>query len=177
MHLDTSAELMARIVASIVPVRDAIPLRQVLAEDFPRDCMHLPIAGGWGYSQDDAIRFVKSEFRGPLDFVGLEYHIAQKLLYEQLIIFRRSGEKFSGIDHKLVKQRLVFADERQFDCLTFEVHCWTEQHWNALSQEWTDSAFGTAPEFDQAEHFRRREAARVSYVREFWFDITELWVS
>jgi hypothetical protein len=50
----------------------------------------LPILGGWGYTQTEAITFVRREFPRPSapDFVELEYHIAQKIIYEELIIFR-----------------------------------------------------------------------------------------
>ncbi len=90
MRGDARPELMVEILASIAPVRTDTALAQVLAEDFPHDCSNPPISGGWGYSQGDAIVFIRSQFRLSTmpDYVPLEYHILQKIIYEELIIFR-----------------------------------------------------------------------------------------
>jgi hypothetical protein len=87
---DASPEKIAVLHDAIQPISTDAPLRQVLAEDFPKDCAELPISGGWGYSRDEAIIFLRPSFprSGPPDFVSLEQHIAQKIIYEELIIFQ-----------------------------------------------------------------------------------------
>jgi hypothetical protein len=155
----------------------AVPLRQVLAEDFPRDCTGLPIAGGWGYSQSEAITFVRGKFpnQASPDFVSLEYHIAQKIIYEELIICRATkGDQFSGITLKLERQRTSVLGGKTYDCLKFGVSCWHDWHWEQLKAEWELNDFGIRPGFDQAAHAAKREAARVTYERELWFDITDV---
>jgi hypothetical protein len=58
--------------APIDPIETERPLRDVLAENFPGDgCAELPIAGGWGYTKESAVRFVAEAFPipGVFDFV------------------------------------------------------------------------------------------------------------
>src|SRR5262245_32409685 len=103
MDWDVSPQRMASLRQSIRPVLTDIPLRQVLSEDCAQDCESLPISGGWGYTQAGAIVFVRDQFPGlsARAFIALEYHIAQKIIYEELIIFRTGGTRFSGIQMNL----------------------------------------------------------------------------
>jgi len=167
---------MADLRRSIRPILTDIPLRQVLSEDFPRDCASLPISGGWGYTQPEAIVFVRHQFSRPSapDFVGLEYHIAQRIIYEELIIFRADNICFSGIDMKLKLQQLVTDGERKYDCLDFIVSCWSDFHWGGLKKEWEDNDAGQRPGFDLKGHIAKRHAAQIDFERKFWFDITEV---
>jgi hypothetical protein len=128
---DCSPELMDRLRSSITPIETDAPLSQVLMEDFPNDCSNLPISGGWGYSQSDAIIFVRSKFPSDVDarnFVLLEYHIANMIVYEELIVFREKHDRFSGIDLRPGIQALIPEGDRQFDRLDFRIGCWSNQH-------------------------------------------------
>jgi hypothetical protein len=176
MSWDARPELIAEIRASIVPVRTDAALCKVLAEDFPRDCANLPISGGWGYSRDDAIVFVRKLFPLPAmpDYVPLEYHVVQKIIYEELIIFRPKDYQFSGITKTLKKQSLLESDGRRYDRLEFLISCWSDWHWNQLKQECETNDFGLRPGFDQTAHASKREASQVTYEREFWFDVTDV---
>lgn len=173
---NASADLMAEIKASIQPIQTHESLRQVLEHDFPRDCSALPISGGWGYTQADAIIFVRNQFKIPSapDFVALEYHIAQKIIYEELIIFRPKDYRFSGIALQRSTQRLVEDSTRKYDVLDFTVTCWTDRHWNQLKLEWEDSGFGTRQDFDREAHTTKRNASQIKYDRHLWFDITDV---
>lgn len=174
MEWDASPELIAEVRASILPVRTDIALSRVLAEDFPHDCSDLPISGGWGYSQADAIVFIRSRFPRPAmaDFVPLEYHIVQKIIYEELIIFRPEGYRFSGITKMLKQQSLIADSGKKYDRLEFLISCWSDWHWDQLKREWEANDFGKRPEFDQDAHSAKREASNVRYEREFWFDVS-----
>jgi hypothetical protein len=176
MEWDTSPERMTSLRQSIRPILTDIPLREILAEDFPQDCAGLPISGGWGYTQRDAIIFIRERFPRPSapDFVRLEYHIAQKIIYEELIIFRARDDLFSGIDMKWKSQQLIVDGERKHDCLDFTVSCWSDFHWDRLKKEWEDNDFGRRPGFDLRGHDAKRQAARIDYERRFWFDITDV---
>lgn len=176
MKWDASPDRIAHLRQTIRPVLTDVPLRQVLSEDFPQDCASLPIAGGWGYTQQEAIIFVRHQFPRPSapDFVGLEHHIAQKIIYEELIIFRANDDRFSGIDMKLRSQRLVVKNEAKYDYLDFIISCWSDLHWDSLKAEWEDNDFGRRSSFDLKGHHAKRQAARIDYERQFWFDITEV---
>lgn len=174
MVWDTSSERMANLRESIRPIHTDMPLRQVLSEDFPRDCAGLPISGGWGYTQQEAIAFIRSQFPRPQapDFVALEYHIAQKIIYEELIIFRAKDDRFSGIDITRKEQRTLADGGKRYDCLEFSIACWSDFHWEILKKEWEDNDGGRNPSFDREGHAVKRNAARIDYERCLWFDIT-----
>jgi hypothetical protein len=173
---DASAELMAKIRESLRPVQTDEALRQVLAQDFPRDCSNLPISGGWGYTKDSAIRFRRDLFPNGIasKFVPIEYHIAQKIAYEELIVFRPHNYRFSGIELKLNFQELVDEGEQIYDLLLFDITCWSDWHWNQLAREWEENEFGMRAGFDRDAHDAKREDSKVTFQREFWFDITEV---
>jgi hypothetical protein len=176
---DTDAATMEAIRQSIRPILTELPLRQALAEDFPRECRDLPVAGGWGYAQSDAIVFRRDDFpsdRAARDFASLEYMIAQKIIYEELIIFQPKGAQYSGIDMELVSQALRSSEDsrRHYDILQFRISCWSDQHWEALRQEWEENEFGTKPGFSRERHDQKRSASRIQYEHTFWFDITEV---
>jgi hypothetical protein len=176
MQWDASPERMDALRRSIRKVNVDTPLRQVLAEDFPRDCCGLPIKGGWGYTQADAIVFVRDEFPPnlPRDFVSLEYHIAQKIIYEELIIFRATNDRFSGIDMQRSAQSLVPVETRKYDRLEFLISCWSDQHWDWLKKEWGNYQAGLTPRFDATLHAMKRKEALIQYERTLWFDITDM---
>jgi len=176
MDWDISPEQMAKLRQSIRPILTDVSLRQALSEDFPQDCSNLPISGGWGYTQPEAIIFVRHQFprASASNFVALENHIAWKIAYEELIIFRAPDARFSGIDVKLKMQQLVMDGERKYDRLDFVISCWTDDHWNSLKKEWEDNDYGRRSGFDLASHFAKRRAAQIDYERQFWFDITEV---
>lgn len=176
MNWNVAPEKIESLRQSIRRIRTDIPLQQALAEDFPRDCSDLPISGGWGYAQEEAIVFVASEPSQavPRDFVGLEYHIAQKIIYEELIIFRKEKDRFSGIDMKLRSQELISGNGKLYDRLDFIVSCWSDFHWEQLKTEWENSDNGQLHGFNLENHNAKRKAARIDYERQLWFDITRI---
>jgi len=165
---------MARLLTgvSLHGIHKKFHLRQVLSEDFPSIGGVLPISGGWGYSLEDAIIIDKDQAAGggTRDFVSLEYLIAEKRTYEELIIFRQKGDAFAGIERQLKHQHLIESDGRFFDHLVFDITCFHDPDWNQLKSEMETS--GGNPDFDFEEHFKKREALAYYYEAEFYFDIT-----
>lgn len=176
MEWNSSAKVIAMLRDSIQPISIDVPLKTILAEHFPRDCSNLPISGGWGYTIQDAIVFEQREGAPPWerDFVGLEYHIAQKIIYEELIIFRPKDARFSGISLSLDSQATEIEDGRKYDCLNFRITCWSDQHWEYLKAEWEANDNGERPGFDLIGHRARRESAQIEYKRQLWFNITHV---
>jgi len=164
---------MAQIRASIRPVKLGIPLKQALAEDFPKDCSKLQIAGGWGYSRAEAIKFIPEPWTLK-DFVAFEYFIAQKIIYYELIICRPRDYRFSGINMHLKEQRLITDGENRYDWLNFDVSCWTDWHWEQLKRAWEDNDFGKRCDFDAETHQLKRTMSQVRYNRDLWFDVTDV---
>lgn len=177
MDWNCSPELIDSLRRSIVPIETDMPLRQVLMEDYPKDCADLPISGGWGYSQADAIILVRSKFPSAAaarNFVALEYHIAQKIIYEELIVFREEGNRFSGIDVEPSGSALVEEEDRVFDRLDVRIGCWSDRHWEWLKRDWEQNGPGEPDHSHRAAHLAKRHASRIDYARRFWFDITDV---
>jgi hypothetical protein len=173
---DSSPKLMGEVHASIQPVETKDFLRDVLAQDFPRECSNLPISGGWGYTQADAVLFLRDLFsqQQQPDFVPLEYLFVQKIVYEELIIFRPKDYRFSGIELKLDTQNLIQTEKRKYDLLKCKIMCWADWHWDQLKSEWEQNDFGRNPAFDMKAHEAKRVSSKVNYERSFWFDITDV---
>jgi hypothetical protein len=172
---DCSPELIDRLRTSITPIQTDTPLCKVLMEDFPKDCSNLPISGGWGYSKSAAIILIKSKFPSDVaarDFVSLEYHIVKKIVFEELIVFREKGNRFSGINIDPGSTALLREEKRIFDCLDFCISCWSDRHWEWLKEDWEQN--GQRAQFDGGAHLAKREAAKIVYTRQFWFDITSV---
>ena len=150
--------------------------RQVLAEDLPRDCANLPITGGWGYTRQQAIVFVRDQFPNPSspNFVSLEYLIAMKIAYEELIICRSKNDRFSEIRMTPTRQQLINDGERCFDCLDFDISCWHDWHWYQLKHEFEEQDIPNRTKEEQQAHFTKKAEAMIVYKRQFWFDITDV---
>jgi hypothetical protein len=177
---DVSAATMAKLRNLIRPIQTDLSLQQVLMEDFPRDCSNLPIAGGWGYSQADAVVVVRDQFsstQAARNFVSLEYLIAQKIVYEELIIFQPKDARFSGIEMKLVSQYLESCNDGQhrYDVLHFMIQCWSDWHWERLRQDWEHNDYGRRPGFSKEIHAAKRSTSKIEFERTFWFDVTDVY--
>lgn len=152
--------------------------RQILREDFRR-IPELPIHGGWGYACEDAVVIDRHDpvvaRDRPFDGVCIEHVFVEKRIFEELIIFRPAGGKYSGIGWKLLRQSLRQIGGRSFDVLEFEVTAFPDAAWEALKAEWDGPEGFGSPGFDADAHERRREAAKIRYLTEYWFDITSFY--
>lgn len=153
-----------------------LSLRRVLFEDFKSIGKELPIKGGWGYSLEDAIIIDKNDpivdQDLPFHGIGIETLIVEKRIYEELIIFRREGDKFSGINWKTEKQELKNIDERYFDILTVQVSCFRDEDFELLRQ---DVKLNSGQPNFEANHTKKRENLQFSYSTKYYFDITSFY--
>jgi len=147
--------------------------REIIAADFK---LQLPICGGWGYSQADACIIDKNDpiadpshlFNG----VKVEYIFVEKRIYEEMIIFRPDGEKFSGIEWSLLRQYALQAGGKAFDKLIFEITAFSDDDWIELKADFEGVDCNGYPNFDAAAHEKKRQNKMLRFTGEFWFDIT-----
>jgi len=155
--------------------------REILAADFKSLRGELPIRGGWGYNQEDAVIIDKNDpvvpSGVPFDGVGIEYVFVEKRIYEELIIFRPKHERCSGIKWKLLKQRLFENGGRSYDVLAFEVTAFLAKDFEELKAEWEGPNGHGSSGFDVDAHMKKAEARKLRYVTEYWFDITSFYGS
>lgn len=163
----------------IYPVKSEESPRKILAVDFKSLRGELPISGGWGYSQADACIIDKNDSllppSIPFDGVGVEYVFVEKRIYEEMIIFRPDGEKFSGIKWNLQKQSTLHEEGRVFDKLLFEITALPDSDWDELKTEFDGPQGYGHPKFDVEAHERKYQEKMVRFTREFWFDITSFY--
>lgn len=149
--------------------------RQIILEDFKMD---LPITGGWGYDFDTACVIDKKDSsvnpNMPFDGVGIEYVFVEKRIYEEMIIFRQSHEKFSGIRWDLEKQELISRDEKHYDRLIFNVLGFSDAIWDELTSRFEAiQKSGELEKMVELDAYRESKAYR--FKREFYFDITSFY--
>lgn len=149
--------------------------REIIFEDFKID---LPITGGWGYDFETACVIDKNDSTVskaiPFNGVSVEYVFVEKRIYEEMIIFREAGDKYSGIRWDLGKQELLFKDDKAFDKLIFNVIGFSDEVWDELTGRFeqlkTSGKLHLLPELDA---YRESKACR--FTREFYFDITSFY--
>jgi len=149
-------------------------LREVLFGDFKSTGKKFPIKGGWGYAKEDAIIIDKNDPVAtqwfPLDAVAIEYIIAKQRIYEELIIFREKGDKFSQLNINLLKQSLIAEKEKKYDKLVFEVTAFHDKDFENIYKEMVE--ISKKPRFDFDIYLESKKELRYHYTSEFWFDIT-----
>lgn len=160
----------------IEPIVTSESPRELLKQHF-KTIRELPIKGGWGYSMESAVIIDSDDpivpRGGPFNGVGIEYEFVRARIYEEMIIFQPPGRKHCGIEWKLIVQRLALGDnDKKYDVLRFDVTGLPEADWDSLKAEWEGPDGIMSPDFDREAHDRRREAALVHYIAEYWFDIT-----
>ena len=149
--------------------------RQIIFEDFKID---LPIKGGWGYDFDSACIIDKNDstvIKGmPFDGVGIEYIFVEKRIYEEMIIFRKADEKYSGIKWNLDNQELLFNNDKPYDRLLFNIVGFTDAVWDELTSRFEEiQKSGKLELIDELNAYRESKALR--FTREFYFDISSFY--
>lgn len=151
--------------------------REILETDFPR-LGPLPIKGGWGYNQSTACVIDRGDptvdHDVPFDGVAIERIFAEYRLYEELIIFRPRGQKYSGIQHTISNQRLLEIEGRRYDVLTFQVAAFPEADFNRLKSTYEGPNGFRNPSFDAHAHEELHKSLMHAGNREYWFDITSI---
>ena len=149
--------------------------RQIIFEDFKID---LPITGGWGYDPSSACVIDKLDptvnSNMPFNGVGIEYIFVEKRIYEEMIIFRQSHEKYSGIRWDLETQELISQSGSQYDKLVFNVIGFSDAVWDELTSRFEEIQKSSAFE-EMAKLDAYRESKVYRFKREFYFDITSFY--
>ncbi len=159
----------------IEPIRYNKSLREILFEDFKSIGKELPIKGGWGYSKEDAIVIDKNDPAAvqwqPFNGVALEYFIAEKRIFEEIIIFRSKGDQFRNVKITLNKQSFIACnDGKSYDYLIFDVTAFHDKDWESIDRE-IQEKINTCG-FDFVKFIESKNDLRYHYTPEFWFEIS-----
>ncbi len=130
----------------------------------------VPLAGGWGYGQEDAIvLLVESTDAG----IAMEYKLIEYRVYKELNGLDSGKAKYVGISCSDVSQRLMFADGgRRFDVLFYTVKALPIEDYLFLKQDWDSHNGYNDDEEGKNKHYQMREERTIAYKTECHFDIS-----
>ena len=149
--------------------------REILRQHFPRTADQCCFKGGWGYDAGDAVEVLEFDPEinpdEKFDGVSLEYAFIDKRIREELIFSRPEGERFAGLDHKVLGQALHDLDGIPHDFIEVEVTAYPEKEWNELKADW-EAHDGYKDDLEgRKANLKRKEAVKITYRTEFWFNI------
>lgn len=73
-----------------------------------------------------------------------------------LIIFKDKNDRYSSIGWNLIKQNMIFENEKRYDYLVLGVSCFTDKDWGLLKNEYNDNIVNS--NFDLSAHSLKRES-------------------
>lgn len=160
----------------IIPIRCSETLREVLLKDFKSIGKELPIKGGWGYSKEDAIIIDKNDPAAvnwqPFNGVAMEYLIAEKRVFEELIIFRKKDDQFRQIRRVWNRQELHWGEGgKKYDVIKYHINAFHDVDFNAIDAE-VQERIMKEENFDFVKFFESKNDLRYEYEAEFWFEIS-----
>lgn len=161
---------------------DEVDVQKIMSEDFPegKTNVYNPkiYSGGWGYNEENAVIITPTEFDKSFEnvmskAVEHEYAYVPMRLYEELIINRQKGDKFSGITWDFIEQKTVNINNHIFDVLIFNVEAFHEPAWNWLKNDYESNNYYENDEEGERKHLETRDYMKSTFQAEFWFDITQ----
>jgi len=141
--------------------------KQILDEDYPNH--QWPISGGWGYTQDDACVI---ELDTEYDGVSFEQKFIEYRTYEELIVFRRKEDRYSGIRVEKGNQALIVKDDRHYDRVDYTVTAFRDEDWEMLREDWQSHDGYKDDLKGLMRHRGLRKSKEVTYSTVGWFDIS-----
>ncbi len=163
-----------------------IEVHNIASENSPREIMYdiysylgeLPINGGWGYSQEDAVVIDMNDpivdKNIPFNGIDLEYVFAKHRTYLELITARAEDDRFSNMQFETIRQEMLHGENGKiYDKLILRVSALRQQDYKELKEVWESNIENDA--FDQDAHWERDEKLRIHIEREFWFEISSFY--
>ena len=98
----------------------------------------------------------------------MEYTISEIAIVCELMIFRAEGDRFLNPTAAPGGQALTPVGDKHYDLISLTVTCWHEWHWTRLEE------LKRAAMVDEKQHAAMMEASKITYSRQFWFDITDV---
>ncbi|MBE6370521.1 MAG: hypothetical protein E7055_00410 [Lentisphaerae bacterium] len=149
--------------------------RKILRQHFPRTADQCCFKGGWGYDAGNAVEVLEFDPeinpKEKFDGVSLEYAFIDKRIREELIFSRRAGERFAGLGHKVIEQKLCRLNGVPYDFIKVQVIAYPEKEWNELKADWeAHDSYKNDPKGREA-NLKRKEAVKITYQTVFWFNI------
>ncbi len=140
-------------------------IREVINSSFD---ITLDISGDWGYTRERALHLGKID--GEIE--QIEHMLASMRAYLEMNMTQPQECRYGAINVNERSRERVEEEGRIYDKVVYEASGMLESEYAAFIEEYKERY--DTPGFDIADHFRRREASRVTVMRPFWFDRTAL---
>ena len=162
---------------------------EILPQHFPDTAEQRGFRGGWGYDAGDAVKLLESDPCRPssrprrnssrwapvekFDRTLQESSFIDKRIREELIFSRPETDRFVEPDFQVMQSEVHRLHGVPHDFVEVEVTAYPEAAWNELKADWdAHEGYEDDPEGREA-HLKRKEAAKIVYRTEFWFDIAD----
>jgi len=147
----------------IEPLHPSDCIATIIASAFGQS---LPIEGGWGYTQKDALRITSTTT--PLR--ELEHTIALMRTHLEMSMTRPPEQRYGSININALQHQSVEEEGGVYHCVTYRVEAMLESEYQGFIAEYK-AEFGKAS-FDIEAHFTRRKRATLTREVILWFDVS-----
>lgn len=123
--------------------------------------LRLPVAGGWGYSKENAVQITSNE----IEIEQLQCMFVTALSTIEMSLTLPKESRYGGINVK----KISVEKFDQFEKTTFEITAMLETVYADFIKEYKENH--GKKEFNLQEHFKRREQNTLKRVEEIWFKL------
>ncbi len=156
---------------------DYPPPCEILQQHFPEMVNRCSFQGGWGYDAEHAAVILRSDQKvesdEKSDVVSLESAFIEKRSREELFFARSGGGRFEEPSFKIVERMRREVNGSPYDHILADVSGYHINRWNELKADWeAHDGYKDDPE-GREENLKRKEAVKITYRTEFWFNIAD----
>jgi hypothetical protein len=144
-----------------------IDIQELIKTTFDAD---LPIAGGWGYTQEDAT--IIKELPEGMQLPQLEHMITSIRAHLEMNLTREEAERYGAINANEREREEIADDNGLFNKVSYEVTAMKEDLYNAFIKEYKEGYGKEA--FDLNAHFQRRKEATLTREVIHYFEVSAL---
>ena len=137
----------------------------------------LPIGGGWGFNQENAIVIENKEVTNvknqKLGLFELENVLIDYLIELEFHQLQDDEHKYRDLHWKVEQQDFIHERARVFDKITLKIKGLHIQDYISQKKEWKEN--GRNPDFDKTWFQDKSEELTQSCSRTFWFEISSFY--
>ncbi len=146
-------------------VHDVENIKEILKDIFDLD---LDISGGWGYSQESALKVHKIDTsleQFAHTFIMLRSNIEMNIMLGE-------EDRYSGLNVHVEDKKSISKNEMKYELISFKISATKIEQNKKFIEEYKEN-YGKE-NFDIQKHFQKRKEAEISRTLECWFDTTHL---
>ncbi len=138
------------------------PVQEVIKSAFDTT---LPIANGWGYTEETATHITSTE----IPYAQLEHMFASMRAYLEMHMTLSDEERYGSINLNETRREELQKEGNTYHKVTYEITAMKESLYNDFIKEYKEH-YGKES-FDLSAHFQRRKEATLHREVTHWFKI------